>query len=230
MCCLLTDDALLQRPATESSLHHDSNLQTAEHSRSKHLSSPDQLPSPGHAGARRQLDRSYGSDSFPAASSRDPLQRSLDRNFGSDHGLKDGLGSYSRQRLEHGDKAHSSDRLARYGETSADRGPDPRRTDPSRYDLLRSRPDGEVSEKVHATDGSKYGTLSAEKLRSFDREREQERAGGSKLTMSAERLRILEEAERNREMRARSSAVAQRAVSAGNPVSSRGRFVFDAKF
>lgn len=217
----VTDDGLLQRPAAESSSLRDSNLQPAEHSRSKHLPSPDPLSSPGHASARRQLDRNYGSDSFPAASSRDPLQRSLDRSLGSDHGPRDTLSLYARSRLENRDKDHGTDRLAKYGEISADRATDLRRTDPGRYDLLRSRPDGEVSEKLHGTDASKYGTLSMEKLRSFDREREQERGVG-KLTMSAERLRILEEAERNRELRARSTA-ASRAVSAGNPVSSRGR-------
>ena len=220
---LVTDDDVLQRPATESALLRDSSLQTAEHSRSKHLPPPDQLTSPGHASARRQLDRSYGSDSFPAAPSRDPLQRSLDRSFGSDHGPRDSLTSYSRSRLENVDKDHGADRLGKYGEVSADRGTELRRTDAGRYNLRRSRPDGEVSEKLHASDVGKYGTLSTEKLRSFDRERERERGQG-RLTMSAERLRILEEAERNRELRVLAEA-GPRSVSADNPVTSKGRLL-----
>ena len=220
---LFADDGVHHRPAVDSSLRDSGSLQATEHGRSKHLPLHDQLASPRRLGSHRQLDRSYGSDNFPSVSSRDPHQRLHDRSFGSDQGAREGgrdTGSYSLSALENGDKEPSSDRLGKYREL-VDRGTDLRRTDPGRYDVLRSRPDGEVSEKLRATDAGKYGTLSAEKLRSFDRERE---SRDNKVTMSAERLRILEEAERNRERRAMAStnSAGRRPVSADNPVSSKG--------
>ncbi|XP_070189188.1 serine-rich adhesin for platelets-like isoform X2 [Littorina saxatilis] len=223
---LRSDDGILQR--SESSHLRESNLQTTDRHHSKHLPPSDQLTSPRQQSALRSRhhDRSFGSDGYSAAPSKDPLQRPHDRpHFGSDHGARDSLretSSYSRSRLENTDKEHSSDRHVKY-EYGSERASDLRRTDPGRYDLLRSRPDGEVSEKLLATDAEKYGTLSTEKLRSFDRERGPMR-GDTKLTMSAERLRILEEAERNRERRglAAVNTGSMRAASADNIMSSKG--------
>ncbi|XP_076467373.1 uncharacterized protein LOC143298360 isoform X2 [Babylonia areolata] len=214
------DEAGRPRLSMEALLRDGSGIPPADHSRPKHLPTSDLPASPG-----RRLDRSYGSDSFPGVSARDPHPRALDRSFGSDQGMREGLretSSYSLSRLENGDRERSGDRALKYKDFVEDRETDLRRTS-NRYDQLRSRPDGEVSEKVHASDAGRYGgTLSAEKLRSLDHELERER-GKSKVSMSAERLRLLEEAERNRERRvqAAASTAGRRTVSADNHVSSK---------
>jgi hypothetical protein len=186
----------------------------------------------------RFSDRGYGADSRgfrdgegSKERDRDALRPPVPRDP-----LKERDHLYPRSRMENGDRdrdlyreAYSS-RLDR-GETKdkggkySDFASDLRRSmpaDPARYDL-RSRPDGEVSEKLLASDAGKYGSLSAEKLRSFDREREREKSSQDvKLSMSAERLRILEEAERNRERRAQLSATGQRMVASTTELRSRG--------
>ncbi|KAK7494334.1 hypothetical protein BaRGS_00014437, partial [Batillaria attramentaria] len=225
-----SEDGVLHRPPPESSSLRDGVHRTSDHI--AYQSRSHALLSPCHNGARAGLDRSYGSDSFPVSSSRDALQRSPDRSFGSDHEQRDAPTSYSRSRLETAvvdkERLHASDRL-KYRDLGAEQRSDLRRTDPGRYDLLRSRPDGEVSEKLHATDGVRYSSLSSEHLKSFNRERERERdRGETKISMSAERLRILEEAERDRERRALagSASVGQRTRSAANPVSSQDLYQY----
>ncbi|KAL8603408.1 hypothetical protein ACOMHN_004259 [Nucella lapillus] len=215
------DEGVRQRPGPESSsVRESSGLHLSDLGRPRHLSPSDPPASPG-----RRLDRSYGSDTFPSISSRDPLQR--DRSFGSDQGPREGLRdsvSYPHCRLENGERERgSSDKLAKYRDYREERETDVRRSS-NRYDLHRSRPDGEVSEKVRASDSGRYGSLSAEKLRSFDREREweRERDDSSKSSMSAERLRILEEAERNRERRVQAtSSAGRRTVSADHAINSQ---------
>lgn len=225
--CTIADDSSVQKTRETTALHNGvshSSGHNASNSSKALVNSDQYLISPRQDITQRTSDRRFGSDAISSLPSRDSVQRFLDPNFGPEKKVLD-INTNSTSRPEEKDLAKSSNSYSRtsnsYGKTIDSyhraidnssrynaQNSDLRKTESGRYDPLhsdRSRPDGEVSEKLVLSDVGKYTRLSSDQLRQFDSAKEQER-NDKRVTMSAERLRLLEEAERDREKRGLSNA------------------------
>ncbi|XP_025097048.1 centrosome-associated protein 350-like isoform X4 [Pomacea canaliculata] len=142
----------------------------------------------------KMRERKAGLDNY-LPPSREPAKRQPDETYESDYKAVKSA-PYTNSRDER--KASSTDMHSRYREFS-DR-TDLQRPDSSKYDMVhtdRSRPDGEVSERKMSSKSDKYWQP-GEQLRFSNPERDHK---DNKVWMSAERLRILEEAELDRQKR-----------------------------